>query len=507
MKRRDISRRVVDHHPSRRARRPEIEGLESRQLLALAISEFPTQIVGGQPASITSGSDGNLWYTLPTIGAIESINPSTHAIQFFGVPNIGRMIGSITSGSDGNLWFIVGGQIESFDPRTRVFTVTAIPSGGQPHDITAGPDGRLWFTETPRDFERGFEIGAINPTTRTVTEYVAPNFAFSPHITRGPGNTLAFTSPADLIGTINASTGAVAEFQVPPHIGPRFPDQSTTITGSFNGENGIALGPDGNLWFTEYQTNRVGVVNPSTGAVADFFLPRANAYPQLITAGPDGNLYFTESGRLDFTIRGERNLLYGVSAIGMINPITHVITDFPTPTINSAPQGITVGPDGHLWFVEAQADQVGEAIIHPSDGPRITSVARFGIHSNPTSLVLTFNAPLDPLTAQNPSNYRLLGPGFQLIAIVSASYNAASHQVTLATASRLNVHRNYLLTVVGTGPHGVLGIYGDPLNGTGSAQSGSDFVMTVNRNNLVSARSLPTGPKFVHRAASARRHH
>jgi virginiamycin B lyase len=29
-----------------------------------------------------------------------------------------------------------------------------------------------------------------------------------------------------------------------------------------------------------------------------------------------------------------------------------VITEFPTPTVNSGPAGITTGPDGALWFTE-----------------------------------------------------------------------------------------------------------------------------------------------------------
>ena len=38
--------------------------------------------------------------------------------------------------------------------------------------------------------------------------------------------------------------------------------------------------------------------------------------------------------------------------IGMINPTTHAITEFPIPTASSGPEGITAGPDGNLWFTE-----------------------------------------------------------------------------------------------------------------------------------------------------------
>ena len=38
-----------------------------------------------------------------------------------------------------------------------------------------------------------------------------------------------------------------------------------------------------------------------------------------------------------------------------------MITDeFPIPTSNSQPIGITAGPDGTLWFVESNANKVGQ---------------------------------------------------------------------------------------------------------------------------------------------------
>ena len=80
------------------------------------------------------------------------------------------------------------------------------------------------------------------------------------------------------------------------------------------------------------------MINPATHAITEFPVPTANADPYGITAGPDGNLWFTE---------------YGGSKIGMINPTTHAITEFPVPTANAGLDGITAGPDGNLWFTEA----------------------------------------------------------------------------------------------------------------------------------------------------------
>jgi len=60
---------------------------------------------------------------------------------------------------------------------------------------------------------------------------------------------------------------------------------------------GITSGPDGNLWFTEPEVNKIGRITP-TGSVQEFALPTTcggNCAPSEITGGPDGNLWFTEN--------------------------------------------------------------------------------------------------------------------------------------------------------------------------------------------------------------------
>jgi streptogramin lyase len=98
---------------------------------------------------------------------------------------------------------------------------------------------------------------------------------------------------------------------------------------------GIAVGLDGNLWFTEQFGNKIGRITP-TGIITEFPIPTAASGPGPIAAGPDGNLWFAES-------TGHR--------IGRISP-AGVITEFPVPAFVGSISGITAGPDGNLWFTE-----------------------------------------------------------------------------------------------------------------------------------------------------------
>src|SRR5947207_2568958 len=83
-------------------------------------------------------------------------------------------------------------------------------------------------------------------------------------------------------------------------------------------------------------------------AIAEFPLS-SGAAPYGITNGPDGNIWFTESA---------------ASKIGMMNPTTHAVSEFPVPTANSSPSGITAGPDGNIWFVESDGNKIG--VINPT---------------------------------------------------------------------------------------------------------------------------------------------
>ncbi len=136
---------------------------------------------------------------------------------------------------------------------------------------------------------------------------------------------------------------------------------------------GIALGSDGNMWFTERAADQIGRVTPD-GVVSEFPLGGGSHGPTAIAAGPDGALWFTQSasgaiGRIttdgevtefhvgsastDIVLGPDGNLWFSEdsSAIGRITP-AGAVTHFPVPALGElvGHTGITVGPDGNIWF-------------------------------------------------------------------------------------------------------------------------------------------------------------
>jgi streptogramin lyase len=99
----------------------------------------------------------------------------------------------------------------------------------------------------------------------------------------------------------------------------------------------ITQGPDGALWFTERQANKIGRIT-TDGTITEYTVPTANAGPYGITSGPDGALWFTENN---------------VSKIGRIT-VNGAITEYDAPrdAANNQvmPTDIVAGSNGDLWY-------------------------------------------------------------------------------------------------------------------------------------------------------------
>ena len=178
--------------------------------------------------------------------------------------------------------------------------------------------------------------------TTTVTDFALPsNSAIPSDITLGPDGNLWFTDHGSgKVGEINPQTDAVSEFSIP------------TTGGATANPNAITVGPDGNLWFVDYGTNSIGTINISSHAISEYPIPTANSTPDGIVSGPDGNIWFTEQ------VSGK---------VGKINPTTHAITEYTVPAsggVSATPSGIVVGSDGNLWFTELIPTKLGS--INPT---------------------------------------------------------------------------------------------------------------------------------------------
>ena len=172
----------------------------------------------------------------------------------------------------------------------------------------------------------------------SITYYtVRPNLKYIGSIAPDRDCSLWFVTEAYIVRV--TTSGAFAEYAIPD---------------AYAQVQGIAVGPDGNVWFTQSFGKRSpassvrvpagGRVSKLTnsGVLTEYSSPAVNSSPSAITAGPDGNLWFTDPGT---------NQVVKVTTSGEFKPYT-----IPTP--DSGPGAITAGPNGNVWFLEGNPGKV-----------------------------------------------------------------------------------------------------------------------------------------------------
>jgi streptogramin lyase len=100
------------------------------------------------------------------------------------------------------------------------------------------------------------------------------------------------------ISSLLAATFSVGFAQTTPQIN-EFNATTAPATFANGGANGIAAGPDGNIWFVETNSDKIIRVSQDGATASEFHIPTVTGVPGDrrpwgIVAGPDGNLWFTE---------------------------------------------------------------------------------------------------------------------------------------------------------------------------------------------------------------------
>lgn len=389
-------------------------------------------------------------------------------ITEYAIPTSGAGMQSITSGPNGDLWFTESyvGKIGKITPQ-GVVTEFTVPPGSEgayghpsPEDIVAGPDGNLWFTD---DWDSS--IWKMTPLGQ-FTEYPQPSFR-PLSITSGPDGDLWFTCGGVASICKITTKGVSTEFTIP----------SSTVVGLGYPE-GITAGPDGNLWFTDFVNRSIWKMTP-LGQFTQFVVPTNGAAPSNIAAGPDGNLWFTDDngqitkvtidgvitqytipingysgGSLGIAAGPDGNMWFadGGGSIGRVTP-QGVIIEYKVPSNDHLPYDIAAGPDGNMWFVENSDEGLG------NDVGRITTTTTTTTTLPPTTTTTTTTVTTTP--SVQPDFTFAASPPSQSVAPGST----AQYTISWAAVGGYQFAGNLNATISGV-PAGVT--YSSP-GGTGSA--------------------------------------
>jgi streptogramin lyase len=136
-------------------------------------------------------------------------------------------------------------------------------------------------------------------------------------------------------GSVTATSGATAVVQTMSSqvAGYSLPSESDPL--------GIAAGPDGNLWYADFASSKIGKITTS-GTITEYALPKGS-YPKGIVEGYDGNMWYTD---------------YLTNKIGKITT-SGTITEYALPS-GSSVTAIAAGPDGKQWFTDSASNKIGK---------------------------------------------------------------------------------------------------------------------------------------------------
>jgi len=242
---------------------------------------------------------------------------------------------AITVDLHGVVWFTESNasKLSRFDPTTGTFREYPVPGAGDMWGITVDGQGYVWCTLAAGK-------GSVNPGGQ-----------FTPG---GPGRLLRFNPTDSTFSFVDLPLGS-------------FPMR-------------IITDRQGQVWFTEFLGNRIGVFNQLTHQLWEYTVPSNASGPADLTFDQQGTLWFTEAyGRKLAKFYPENHTFVEYS----FEPpyiVPHVLEEF-VPVLS--PVGLGVSRDGHVWFADHGGNWIGEF------QPKIQNLVRYPTHTPPKDVYVS----------------------------------------------------------------------------------------------------------------------
>ncbi|MFE0460644.1 hypothetical protein ACFW1A_15495 [Kitasatospora sp. NPDC058965] len=317
---------------------------------------------------------GKLWIEQYLSSQVASFDPSAGTFVEHNTPMPLSVPGGMAVGPDGGLWMpeVTGNALLRVDPADGGMQEFRLPwenalNGraldlplhlglGLANDIAAGPDGALWFTLGGLN-----AIGRYDPASHAFSRFPVPGEvlgqvqALFGIIKPGPGNTVVMDLPQqNAVVTLDVATHRFTRYTMPTPLS--FPV-------------GVWTAGDGSIWVTESLGMRVARIDVGSGTIQEFplfglggllstlegdllsgSLGNPLPLPGPITQGSDGNMYVALSFPAGDALGNQ---------IGMIDPVTHRVRLWSTPSSASYPCDVQGEQAGSIWFGELTPNKVG----------------------------------------------------------------------------------------------------------------------------------------------------
>jgi len=264
-------------------------------------------------------------------------------------------------------------------PRLWKFTIddkkfTSYEFGGQISvTLNIDNDGKVWYTDTPNS-----KIGFFDPQTEKFENIDLP-IKSVPIFTEADLKNNIWVALADknILLKYDQDEKKFEEFKI--------------SAAPLSGPTALILDKFGNIWFTESQAGKIGVINPDTGQSREFGPQDSLKEPTALFFDNNGNLWISEhtgpaitkfdtvletfervpvldSDALPFGMASDQfgNIWlaqHTVDKLGVYDPYNDNFREIPVPTEQSFVQFITSDDSGNIWFVEQRGQKLGVVSI------------------------------------------------------------------------------------------------------------------------------------------------
>ena len=300
--------------------------------LMVQIQEWNVPTLNSRPHDPAIGPDGSLWYTGMRSNTIGRLDPKTGKIKEYplSIPDSGPH--GLVADKEGNIWFTANYKryIGKLNPQTGKVTEYPIldTSARGPHTAVFDQKGILWFT-----VEEGNFVGRLDPETGTIKLKPSPAANSVPYgiAVNSAGIPFFCEFGTNKLASINPDTMEITEYLLPEGTRPRR----------------LAIASDDSIYYTDYARGRLGRFDPSKRQVKEWPSPGGSgSRPYGIAITPDGAVWYNESG-------------LNPNTIVRFVPRTETFASWPIPSGGGVVRNMVSTPTGDLYIACSGVDKVG----------------------------------------------------------------------------------------------------------------------------------------------------
>lgn len=293
------------------------------------------------------------WFSIPredlTIGGVMGSGALPANTEMYVGPH------SLQVDHDGAIWITLatGNRLAKFDPQDNSFSVLPLPGGIYPHTLRIDGRNRVWYTVAGSN-----HVGMYDPASGEHVNIRVPARSFGEAVMlRLIPFFMWLGQYVDLSGASGAGSGE----------------------GGGPVPYGIDIAPNGDVWFSQLNAHRIGVIDPETYEVRMIDTPFAA--PRRMRFDSKGNLWipgFSSNVLARFDIETEQFELFEIpiepigtetpyalnvdrssdtvwicgtnsDTLMSFDPATEQFTIYPMPTRVTYTREIDFGEDGSIW--------------------------------------------------------------------------------------------------------------------------------------------------------------